>query len=146
MRLIVLFVTAYLVFCCVPFLGAGDHTKKGTEVDGTWKLIKYIEDGKPNESEVKANYLIVRNDGVQVITKGGKPFSKVNFEVDPTKTPRYIDFIDDKGTRVGGVYEIEGHEMRVAIFADSEKRKTGRPSDLKEEGNIIAVYERVKDK
>jgi uncharacterized protein (TIGR03067 family) len=130
----------------MSFVSADADEKKGTEVDGIWKLTKYIENGKPNEDVVKGNYRIVRKDGLQEITKDGKPFSKAKFEVDPAKTPKHIDFIDDKGIRVGGVYEIKGDEMRVAILADSEKRKRSRPSALREEGNIIAVYEHVKDK
>lgn len=136
-----------LVVCVVsigmPFVSVSAEEKMETEVDGTWKLIKYIETGKPNADEINANYLVVRKDGVQEITKDGKPFSKTKFAVAPSKTPKHIDFIDEKGTRIGGVYEIKGCEMRVAILGNSEKRITTRPGAVKEEGNIIAVYERV---
>ena len=89
--------------------------------------------------------MIVRKDGAQEITKGGEAFNKHTFEVDPAKSPKHIDFIDDKGSRVRGVYEIKGDEMRLAIPADPDKRKTDRPSELKEEGNIFVVYERVEE-
>jgi uncharacterized protein (TIGR03067 family) len=145
MRVIALLIWACVAVACVPFVTAGDAEKSETEVDGTWKLIKYIENGKPREEIVKQNYLIVRKHGVQEITKDGKPFSKTKFKVDPSKTPKHIDFLSDKGAL--GAYEIKGREMRLAILADPKKQKTERPGDLKEaEGNIIAVYERVKDK
>ena len=145
MRVITLLICACVVLAGAPFVTADDAEKRGTEVDGTWKLIKYIENGKPREDIVKQNYLIVRKDGVQEITKDGKPFSKSKFKVDPSKTPKHIDFLGDPGAL--GAYEIKGGEMRLALRADPEKQKSERPGDLKEaEGAIIAVYERVKDK
>jgi uncharacterized protein (TIGR03067 family) len=114
------------------------------EIDGTWKLTKYIENGKANEEEVRANYRIIRKEGTQEITKDDKPFSKRQFMLNPELTPKHIDFIDADGGRTRGIYELNGTEMRVALFADPEKRKGHRPTDFKEEGKIIAVYERSK--
>ena len=144
MRAIALLGCVCVVVVGAAFRLAGAEEKKETEVDGTWKLIKYIENGKPREDIVKQNYLIVRKDGVQEITKDGKPFTKSRFKVDSSRTPKHIDFLGDPGAL--GAYEIKGGEMRLALRADPEKQKTERPGDLKEaEGSIIAVYERVKD-
>jgi uncharacterized protein (TIGR03067 family) len=134
----------YLAVVGMTIAGLHAEEQKSTEVDGTWKLVEYIENGTPNADEVKANYVIVRKDGIQEITKNGEPFNKRKIEIDPTKTPKHIDFIDEKGTRVRGVYEIKGDTMKAALLFDDEKRKTERPADLEEKGNILAVYERVK--
>ena len=131
----------------VPLAPAADgENARTTEVDGTWRLTGYIEDGRPNEDEVRANYRIVRTDGIQEITRAGKFFNKRVFKVDPRKMPRHIDFIDDKGAVVRGVYEIAGDAMRIAILADPERQRTDRPDDLGKEGKIVAVYERVRDR
>src|SRR5687768_12106695 len=97
-----------VALCGVPLAVTADDAQKVTEVDGTWKLTKYVENGRPNEDVAKGNYQIVRKDGTQAITKDGKPFSKGKYEVDPAKSPKHIDLIDDKGVRVRGVYEIKG--------------------------------------
>lgn len=134
------------VVCLVGFVASPLFADgKGSEIDGAWKLTKYIESGKPNEEDVKANYRVLRKDGIQEITKDGKSFSKAKFEIDPSKSPKQITFTDDNGARFGGIYDVNGETMRVAILSDSEKRKTDRPTDFKEEGKIIAVYERVKE-
>jgi len=141
-----------LIYFCGSLIGMqfltgyGADAKKNTEIDGVWKLIKYIENGYSNQKELMANYRIIRKNSVQEITKDEKLFSKRKFEVDPGKTPKYIDFIDDKGMRIQGIYEIKGNEMQVVIFFDSEKRRTSRPNNFNEEGNIIAVYERIQAK
>ena len=124
----------------------GDEKKPvvTTNLDGHWQLTRYIEDGKPNDAEVQANYRVVRKNGVQEIFKDGKPFSQRRFEVDPEQSPQHIDFIDDRGARVRGIYQIQGNELRVAILADPDRRKQERPRDLTEEGNILAVYDRIK--
>lgn len=147
-----MYVKFLLVYFCgaligMQFLsGSSADEKKKTDADGVWKLIKYIENGKLNQDEVMANYRIVRKNSVQEITKDGKLFSKRKFEVDSGKTPKYIDFIDDKGMRTQGIYETKGIEMQIVIFFDSEKRRTSRPNNFNEEGNIIAVYERIQAK
>ena len=148
MRVIALLICACVVAAGAPIVAADDAEKRGTEVDGIWKLIRYIENGKPREDIVKQNYVIVRKDGVQEIKKDGKPFSKSKFKVDPSKSPKHIDFLGDSGdSEALGAYEIKDGQMRLAMRADPKKQKTKRPGDLKEaEGIIIAVYERVKDK
>ena len=83
-----------IVAMAVP---ANAAEKKGTEIDGTWKLIEYFENGKPLNDIVKQNYLIVRKNGLQTITRDGKPFSKVKFKIDPSQSPSHINFINDQG-------------------------------------------------
>ena len=124
----------------------GDEKKPAvtTNLDGHWQQTPYIQDGKPNDAEVQASYRVVRKNGVQEIFKDGKLFSQRKFEVDPEPSPQHIDFIDDRGERVRGIYQIQGDEMRVAILADPDRRKQERPRDLTEEGNILAVYDRIK--
>ncbi|WP_406698680.1 hypothetical protein V5E97_07310 [Singulisphaera sp. Ch08] len=147
MREVPLLVFVGVVLTTMPFLaGAGHEKVAATEVDGTWRLTRYIENGKPNEEEVRANFLIVRKNGIQEITRGGTFFSKRKITIDPLKTPKQIDLVDDAGVCVVGIYEMGVDGMRLAILADPEKRKTERPSNLKDEGNIVAVYQRVQDK
>ena len=119
-----------------------------TEIDGTWKLTKYFENGAANEEIVKQNYIIVRKDGLQVITKDGKPFSNTWFEVDASHSPKHVDFIhvEDKDQQPStlGVYEINDDVLKVALLTTNES--TDRPKKIELEGTIMAVYERVKSK
>jgi uncharacterized protein (TIGR03067 family) len=138
---------AGLIIAGMAGTATGDEQKPAIEanVDGHWRLTRYIEDGKPNDAEVQANYRVVRKNGVQEIFRDGKPFSQRKFEIDAEQSPKHIDFIDDCGARVRGIYQIKGDEMRVAILADPDRRKQELPRDLTEDDNILAVYDRIKE-
>lgn len=119
-----------------------------TEIDGTWKLTKYFENGTANEEIVKQNYIIVRKGGLQEITKDGKPFSKTWFEVDASHSPKHIDFIHvedrDQQPSILGVYELNDDVLKVALLSTNES--TARPKKIEQEGTIVAIYERIKSK
>lgn len=75
-------------------LPAGSSLSAETEVDGTWQLIYYYEEGKSGDEIVKQNYVIVRRDGVQKITMNGNPFMTAKFVVDSSKKPSQQRFRD----------------------------------------------------
>ena len=114
-----------------------------SEVDGTWKLVEYIENGTPNAAVVEAGYEIRRQNGVQEIYSRGKLFSSRKFKVNAAATPRQIDFIDDAGKVTHGIYELTDDKHRAALFVDSAKGATDRPGGFDEPGLIVATYSRV---
>ena len=121
---------AVLALAMLHVVQAGAEDPHTTEIDGVWALINYVENGVPNREDIEADFRVTRKNEIQRITKAGKPFSRSSLRVDSRKIPKEIDFIDERGTRVRGVYEITDGTMRVAIIADAEKRKTERPADL----------------
>lgn len=129
-----------LLLCAAASYAAEKSTPE--EVEGTWKLTGYVEDGKAKPEEVKADYLVTRKAGVQEITKGGEIFTTRRYEVDVKNSPKTIDFISDAG-RTLAVYEIKDKMMRVAMYLDPAKLKSERPSDFEEAGKVVATYERV---
>ena len=85
---------------------------------------------------------MVREKGAQVIYRNAIKYSKRKYVIHSVSKPKEIDFVREDGTRALGVYEINGNEMRIAIFSDEVKSKTDYPGDIQEDGKIIAVYER----
>lgn len=142
---VIAFVSTWVCLASLSLAGAeAKEHKLMQEVDGVWKLTKMLEDGKANEDEVKRNQTIVRKDGVQESSYPGSPVSTQKFKIDSKKQPKHIDFINAQGGRTLGIYELNKNEMRVAIFSDAKKQEKERPTDFKEDGKIIAVYQRLK--
>ncbi len=118
-----------------------------SEIDGSWKLTQYIENGSSKDEIVAENYVITRKDGMQEITKDGKPFSKRWFEVDEVKLPKQITFIDTDEPRADsglGIYQLDGKQMKLAMLVENDARD--RPKSFEEKGIVIAIYERLKNK
>lgn len=119
-----------------------------SELDGAWKLVGYSVSGVDDYEIVAQDYILVRRDGLQSITKGGEPFSSNLFVTHSMKTPKEIDFYDSKsGTAekisVPGIYRLDGKELRLAI--DKDENSGLRPKDFEPVGKIIARYERIKE-
>lgn len=117
-----------------------------TEIDGEWSLEEYYQDGKLVQAIVDSKYVIHRENGVQTITKDGKPFSKFGFAVDTSKSPKRMTIkkLDAAEPESINIYELSDDTMRVAQLADLAKRRTAAPADFKvAEDKIVVVYRRV---
>lgn len=133
----------------VAFAQRGAAADGPSEVDGTWEVQKWFEADKKWVEEPESKYVAVRRDGVQTITKGDKPHSKMRFKVDTASKPKQVEFEtipdgDKKSNKLLGIYELDGDIMKVAILSDPDKRAKERPAGFEEDGtNWIYVYKRI---
>lgn len=122
-----------------------------TEIDGTWELTSFIEKGQEDAKIVQSKFVLVRENGIQSITKDGKPWGKKRaYRIDAKATPKQATWSDsarlDEAVNVG-IYEIDGDTMKVAMFADLARQVTERPKDFTpSEDTIVVRYKRVKGK
>jgi uncharacterized protein (TIGR03067 family) len=122
-----------------------------SEIDGTWEVTRFNELGKDAAQDAKSKFLVVRENGEQSMTKGGKPCGKtICYSIDPTAKPKRFTFSDpnqpDKIAYVG-IYELNGDAMKVAMFAKKAKRATEWPKDFEpSKEKHVAEYKRVKGK
>jgi uncharacterized protein (TIGR03067 family) len=120
-----------------------DEVKK---FQGTWKQVAYERDGitEPLDAEQgwQPRTTFVGNTFVVEIADGSTPI-KGTFSIDPTKTPKAIDYTDtfgaDDGKTFPAIYFFEGDRL-VFCAADSEHE---RPSAFKTKpGEVLRVLER----
>ncbi len=117
-------------------------------IAGTWKVVGLEIDGNPAKTE-DANRLLVVNgdDGSWTLSVDGKEVSKGTSTIDPTKTPKQLDFTPSSGDTRGviflGIYEL-GEKSRKMCFSPQGKP---RPKELVSKsgtGDILVKFERVK--
>jgi uncharacterized protein (TIGR03067 family) len=122
-----------------------------TEIDGTWEVTRFNEQGTDTSEPVRSKLVVVRENGIQTTTKDGKPWGKKShYSIAPNTAPKQIAFSDpdqpDKITHIG-IYEIKGDTMKMAGFVDRAKRTTERPKDFTPaEGKVVSELKRVKEK
>ncbi len=100
---------------------------------GTWRTSTSIYDGKPAPDElVRPITRTVEKDHV-VWKKDGKSFAGTRIELDPSRDPRTIDVIPDggkdRGTRVLGIYKLEGDRLTICMASPGKPR----PAEFKAE-------------
>lgn len=118
-------------------------------IEGTWRAVSVEANGNAvNPDDVKK--IVVENgrDGEWTILVDGKEVADGTSTVDPTVTPKTIDFKTTKGPNAGqttyGIYELTGKTRKIC-FAEPGRQ---RPSDFSSpagSGRTLAIFERVEE-
>ena len=97
---------------------------------GTWEIVAVTPDGATKD----ARRLAFNKDGTYAARdKDGKELWAGTFEIDPTANPKVWNHrshdAKKTGTDVLGVYELDGHTLKVACVVGTWKDKTwtGKP-------------------
>lgn len=117
---------------------AGDAATDLKLFQGDWSVVSLVEKTKavpPGELEV----LVVNIDkDVFTVKEKGKAVVQYQIKIDPTKTPKAIDFThldgENKGKTEPGIYAFDGKQLKFVL---DEERK-GRPTTF--DGKETADY------
>jgi uncharacterized protein (TIGR03067 family) len=124
------------------------------KMEGTWRLVSAISDGKPRpDDRLKAITIAIKADGTWVENDGKETF-EATFTVDPAKSPKTANFVNKSGSMKGitclEIYEIDGDTMKlcfVSVPTGKESTKE-RPSKFASEagsGHYLCVMKREKN-
>lgn len=125
--------------CVAVFLAAAvaaaddkpkDDAKKDLEpLQGTWSVVKIVQDGKELPGEAVEGLTLVVKGNSRVLKQDGEEKSKATFKVDPTKKPKAIDIEVSDGPLAGrtirGVYEVKDDTLRVCLAIGDDERPDG---------------------
>ena len=119
-------------------------------IEGTWQAISVEVNGNSvGADDVKKIRIDNGRDGEWTILVEGKDVAEGTSTIDPTVTPKTIDFKTTKGANAGettyGIYELTGKTRRICYAEPGRPR----PADFSAgagSGRILAVFERVEAK
>jgi uncharacterized protein (TIGR03067 family) len=124
-----------------------DKNKKDKDaLQGSWKVDKAEEDGKPVE-ELKGAKFTFKDDRVTVSfdNKESEPV-ELRMTLDANKTPRQIDFLDVKGDSkeaAPGIYDLTGDTLKLCVAEPTLKK---RPTEFKSAEKMITYIELKREK
>jgi uncharacterized protein (TIGR03067 family) len=122
--------------------GAG----KGDEdvLQGTWQVVGGEMQGMALKEEMMKDLdvrMTVKGNTFEFKTKGADDETGT-YKLDPSKTPRHIDIVTNKGQNRKGIYELKGDEFKVCLDPEGKTRPTEFKS--KAESPIgVMVFKRV---
>ena len=139
----------------VGFLAAADDAKQDAikkdrkKYEGTWRVTSLeINGNKSTEEDAKKITVVNKADGTWILQVDGGKITEGTSEIDPTKNPKTIDFMetegDNKGKIVLGIYEL-GDDARKLCYAEPGKE---RPSDFSApagSGRVLVEFKREKN-
>jgi len=117
-------------------------------LQGKWSMVSGSADGQPMPEEIRAQMKRVCIGDEVTVRMGSQTFLKAKFTVDPSKSPKTIDYEMTEGFTKGkkqlGIYELEGDTFKACFAAPGEER----PADFASKSGdhrTLSVWKRQKD-
>jgi uncharacterized protein (TIGR03067 family) len=90
----------------------------------------------------------IAKDVYTTVMNGDQVFMKARISIDPSKSPKAIDYLmlagPSKGEKQLGIYEIDGDTLRFC-FASPGKMRPTEFTAKKGSGNTLSTWKRDKD-
>jgi uncharacterized protein (TIGR03067 family) len=117
-------IAAVFTAVCLCAAGCGAAKSDGALVQGTWMTIAGSDNGKSfPPPEEKQGKVVVTGDEFAMYEEPTILRQKWTFHLDPTKSPKQIDFgLGDK--QAPGIYELDGDHWKVAMIMPGKPRPT----------------------
>ena len=119
-------------------------------IEGTWRAVSVEVNGNAvNPDDVKKITTENGRDGEWTLFVDGNEVADGTSTIDPTVTPKTIDFKTTKGANAGqttyGIYEMTGKTRRIC-YAEPGRPRPADFSAPAGSGRILAAFERVEAK
>jgi uncharacterized protein (TIGR03067 family) len=124
-----------------------DSVRKEREIyQGTWRVTALEADGSRMSEDDRAKVTVINEmDGKWTVKLEEAVIWQGTSTIDPTKTPKTIDFIPTEGDHVGktffGIYEL-GKETRKLCYAEPGKERPSEFSAKKGSGHVLITFKR----
>jgi uncharacterized protein (TIGR03067 family) len=139
----------------IVVLAAADDEKQTAikkdrkKYEGTWRVVSLeINGNKSSEEDAKKITVVNKEDGTWILEVDGKKITEGTSEIDPSKKPKTIDFMetegDNKGRIVLGIYEL-GDDTRKLCYAQPGKDRPAEFSAPSGSGYTLVVFMREKN-
>lgn len=123
--------------------------KEFLAIEGRWRAASVEIDGnRLGDDEAKKFTFEQGRDGEWELIVDGSELARGTTSVDPTQTPKTIDFVTTGGSNAGdrtyGIYEITGTTWRICN-AQAGRPRPAEFSAPAGSGRMLIVFELVKD-
>jgi uncharacterized protein (TIGR03067 family) len=106
--------------------GQGGEKEKKSKLDGTWKPVSVMEDGK--EKGDKENHSLTFKGDTFTIMKGDKVEGKGTFTTNKKAKPREMDMTITEGLKeakgnktIKGIYELKDDTLKLCFSMEGER-------------------------
>lgn len=139
----------------IGFLAAANDAKQDAikkdrkKYEGTWRVTSLeINGNKSSEDDAKKITVVNKPEGAWILQVDGGKITEGTSEIDPTKNPKTIDFMetegDNKGRIVLGIYEL-GDDTRKLCYGEPGKDRPAEFSAPAGSGRVLVEFKREKN-
>lgn len=124
--------------------------KDRKQIEGRWRVVTLVANGNEVPEEDRKKVMVVNHlDGRWSVISEGDVISKGTSSIDPTKTPKTIDFTVTEGKGKGnqhlGIYKL-GEKTRKMCFAGPNQERPTEFTSMPGSKQICVKFERKEKK
>lgn len=117
------------------------------QLQGEWSMVSGTADGQSMPEEMRKEMKRVCKGDETTTTMAGEMFMKAKITIDPSKTPKTIDYQMTDGVTKGkiqlGIYEVNGDTLKSCFGKPGAERPTDFTSKSGD-GRTLSVWKREK--
>jgi uncharacterized protein (TIGR03067 family) len=102
--------------------------KDQAQLQGEWTMVSGERAGTPFQADFMKDSKRVATGGEVTVTLQGALFMKATFKLDPSTSPKTIDYAVTGGPNAGktqlGIYQIEGDKVKFCFSTPGQERPT----------------------
>ncbi len=117
-----------------------------TEIEGEWRMVSGVMNGAVMDDATIAWVRRTNRGNISTVTAGPQTMLEVEFTLDPSQTPAYIDYVvlagPQKGKTQAGIYAFEKGLLQICVAAPGG----GRPrtfDSAKGDGRTFTVWKKA---
>ena len=144
----VILVILVITLTCIVRAHARDDSAKADQakLQGEWTMVSGEQGGQPiPDAMLKTGTRVCKDDQVTV-NVGGMLIMKAKFTLDPTKTPKTIDYQVTEGPNAGktqlGIYELADDGTAKFCFAAPGKDRPDAFETKPADGRTLSVWKK----
>ena len=115
-----------------------DDAKK---LQGTWEIVSSEDGGDKVASEVGGKVVISAD---KITLAVGEKRASIRYKLDPTKTPKWIDLVNEQDEMAPGIYELDGDTLKICFPESGKERATKFESKKNSPNDRFMVLKRAK--
>jgi uncharacterized protein (TIGR03067 family) len=115
------------------------------QIEGDWVMVSAERDGRTPPKNLISDAKRICKGDVTTVLVNGQLFMKATFSVDPTKSPKTMDYRVTEGRNQGmnqlGIYELEGDTWKICLADPGRPRPTDFVTRGKT-GHTLGIWKR----
>ena len=139
----------FLVAAGLMVAAADDPAKDDKDkIQGTWQTVSIAVDGKeePAEAATSSKTIFQADNYTQTVKE--RAIEKGMFALDPSKSPKAIDFAIKKGADRGknqvGIYLLDGDDLKICVAPAGASTRPAEFASKPGTGSALVVLKRAK--